>query len=102
MFAVQAQHHEIRTVEGLRRGEELHPLQESFIRHHALQCGDCTPGFLMLAVGALEHDPNIGDEELLELLSSICADALGTRISSRRCAAAEELRATQKATTSGL
>lgn len=70
MFAVQAEEHEIRTVEGLRTADVLHPLQKAFIRHHALQCGYCTPGFLMLAVGALEKNPNIGDPELLELLSS--------------------------------
>jgi aerobic carbon-monoxide dehydrogenase small subunit len=70
MFAVQARGRSIRTVEGLQKGEKLHPMQESFMRHHALQCGYCTPGFLMLAVGALEKDPDLGDEELLDILSS--------------------------------
>jgi carbon-monoxide dehydrogenase small subunit len=70
MLAVQAEDHEIRTVEGLGRADQLHPLQKAFIPHHALQCGYCTPGFLMLAIGALEKNPNIGDSELLELLSS--------------------------------
>ena len=70
MFAVQAQGKKIRTVEGLAQGDKLHPLQESFIKHHGLQCGFCTPGFLMLAVNALERDPNIDDEELLDLLAS--------------------------------
>ena len=55
MFAVQARQRRIRTVEGLQRGERLHPMQEAFTRHHALQCGYCTPGFLMLAVGALRN-----------------------------------------------
>jgi carbon-monoxide dehydrogenase small subunit len=70
MFAVQAQGKKIRTVEGLADGDKLHPLQSSFIEHHALQCGFCTPGFLMLAVNALERNPNIDDEELLDLLAS--------------------------------
>jgi aerobic carbon-monoxide dehydrogenase small subunit len=70
MFAVQARGRSIRTVEGLQKGEKLHPMQEAFMRHHALQCGYCTPGFLMLAVGALEKDPDLGDEELLDILSS--------------------------------
>ena len=70
MFAVQADGRRIRTVEGLGSGGELHPLQRAFIEHHALQCGYCTPGFLMLAVGTLERDPNISDEALLDVLSS--------------------------------
>ena len=70
MFAVQAQGRAIRTVEGLQSGDELHPMQESFMRNHALQCGFCTPGFLMLAVGVLEKRPDISDDELIEVLSS--------------------------------
>jgi carbon-monoxide dehydrogenase small subunit len=70
MFAIQAQGKRIRTVEGLADGNRLHPLQESFMAHHALQCGFCTPGFLMLAVNALETNPDISDEEILEVLSS--------------------------------
>jgi carbon-monoxide dehydrogenase small subunit len=45
-------------------------MQEAFIAHHALQCGFCTPGFLMLAVNALETNPELSDEEILEVLSS--------------------------------
>ncbi len=70
MFAVQANGKKIRTVEGLQDGAVLHPLQEAFIAHHALQCGFCTPGFLMLAAGLLAQKPNIGDDELLDALSS--------------------------------
>ena len=70
MFAVQAQGKKIRTVEGLAKGDELHPLQQAFITHHGLQCGYCTPGFLMLAANALEQRPDIGDEELLDVLAS--------------------------------
>ena len=67
MFAAQAEGKPIRTVEGLARGDELHPMQRAFMEHHGLQCGFCTPGFLMLAVGVLEREPDIGDEELLDV-----------------------------------
>jgi aerobic carbon-monoxide dehydrogenase small subunit len=70
MFAVQADGRRIRTVEGLASGERLHPMQEAFMQHHALQCGFCTPGFLMLVVGALEKKPDLNDEEILDILSS--------------------------------
>jgi carbon-monoxide dehydrogenase small subunit len=70
MFAVQAQDRKIRTVEGLARGEELHPVQQAFTRYHALQCGFCTPGFLMLAVGLLEKKPDVSEDELIDVLSS--------------------------------
>ena len=70
MFAVQAEGKEIRTVEGLAKGNELHPLQRAFMENHGLQCGFCTPGFLMLATSVLEKNPGIGDEELLDVLSS--------------------------------
>jgi carbon-monoxide dehydrogenase small subunit len=69
MFAVQCDGAAIRTVEGL--GGD-HPLQAAFSAEHALQCGFCTPGFLMLAAGALEGDPTLSDdpERLRELLTS--------------------------------
>jgi carbon-monoxide dehydrogenase small subunit len=70
MFAEQAAGKPIRTVEGLADGDTLHPLQQAFIDHHGLQCGFCTPGFLMLAVGVLERDPQISDADLLDVLAS--------------------------------
>ena len=70
MFAVQAGGRAIRTVEGLADGDELHPLQQAFRDHHALQCGFCTPGFLMLAVGLLEKNERLDDAELRQALSS--------------------------------
>lgn len=70
MFAVQADGRKIRTVEGLANGEKLHAMQQAFMDHHGLQCGFCTPGFLMLAVGVLEREPDISDEALLDVLSS--------------------------------
>jgi carbon-monoxide dehydrogenase small subunit len=70
MFAVQARGKAIRTVEGLADGDRLHPLQQAFWDHHGLQCGFCTPGFLMLAAGALEADPSLSDQALLHILSA--------------------------------
>jgi carbon-monoxide dehydrogenase small subunit len=51
-------------------GDALHPMQQAFMDHHGLQCGFCTPGFLMLAVGVLERAPDISDEDLLDVLAS--------------------------------
>jgi carbon-monoxide dehydrogenase small subunit len=70
MFAVQAAGKEIRTVEGLADGDELNVLQRAFIENHGLQCGYCTPGFLMLATNVLEKNPQIDDEALIDVLSS--------------------------------
>ena len=70
MFAVQAQGKKIRTVEGLGTPDHLHPLQRAFIEHHGLQCGFCTPGFLMLAANMLEQRPDISDLDMLDVLSS--------------------------------
>jgi aerobic carbon-monoxide dehydrogenase small subunit len=70
MFAVQAEGHSIRTVEGLADGDTLHPLQRHFWENHGLQCGFCTPGFLMLAAGALEADPDMDEAGLRDVLSS--------------------------------
>ena len=57
VLAVQADGAELRTVEGLEQGGELHPLQVAFSEHHGLQCGFCTPGMLMSAVHLLENNP---------------------------------------------
>jgi carbon-monoxide dehydrogenase small subunit len=70
MFAVQAQGKKIRTVQGMAQGDKLHPLQRAFMEHHALQCGYCTPGFLMLALALLEKDPGLTDDALREAMSA--------------------------------
>jgi carbon-monoxide dehydrogenase small subunit len=70
MFAVQAEDREIRTVESLAGDGELSDLQQAFSAHHALQCGFCTPGFLMLAEGFLAERPEAGRAEIRELVSS--------------------------------
>ena len=70
MFGVQGAGKEIRTVEGLAGVDGLHLLQRKFIEHHGLQCGFCTPGFLMLGVAILERKRAPDDAELVDLLSS--------------------------------
>ncbi len=73
MFAVQATGHEVMTVEGLSRAGEMHPLQKAFWEQQGLQCGFCTPGFLMTAYELLQHNPNPSEEEVRSALSgNIC------------------------------
>ena len=68
------------------RSGQINPLQRAFMEHHGLQCGFCTPGFLMLVTGVLEREPDIGDDELLDVLPPTSAAAPAIRTSSRRCA----------------
>lgn len=70
MLAVQADGHEITTVEGLAESpEKLHPLQQAFWEAHGLQCGFCTPGFLMTLVPYLEENPAPNEAEIRDALS---------------------------------
>jgi carbon-monoxide dehydrogenase small subunit len=69
MFAVQADGHDILTVESLGKPQDLHPLQEAFQEAHAVQCGFCTPGFLMSLVPFLEGNPHPTEEEIREAIS---------------------------------
>ena len=70
LFAVQLEGKSIRTVEGLAQDGRLHELQRAFMEHHALQCGYCTPGFLMLAAWLIERNPQADDEQIRELVAS--------------------------------
>ncbi|MHB1614455.1 MAG: (2Fe-2S)-binding protein, partial [Actinomycetes bacterium] len=63
VFGVQADGHQVRTVESLADGDQLSDLQQAFSDHHGLQCGFCTPGFLMLAEAYLETEPEGGPQE---------------------------------------
>jgi carbon-monoxide dehydrogenase small subunit len=73
MLAVQADGASLMTVEGLAPGETLHPLQRAFQEDHALQCGFCTPGFLMTAYAFLQETPNPSEAQVREAISgNIC------------------------------
>jgi len=69
MFAVQADGHEITTVEGLASSSELHPVQEGFMVEHALQCGFCTPGMMMSSVALLMENPHPSEDDIRWALS---------------------------------
>jgi aerobic-type carbon monoxide dehydrogenase small subunit (CoxS/CutS family) len=69
MLAVQADGHELTTIEGLARNGELSPLQQAFNDHHALQCGYCTPGILMTMKAFLDDTPNPDEAQIREALS---------------------------------
>ncbi|WP_433073678.1 (2Fe-2S)-binding protein [Dactylosporangium sp. CA-052675] len=89
MFAVQCDGRAVRTVEGLE-----HPIQAAFSAEHALQCGFCTPGFLMLVAGALESDPAVLDDprRLRELLTSNLCRCTGYEGIRRACESLRGLR----------
>jgi aerobic carbon-monoxide dehydrogenase small subunit len=69
MLAVQADGHEITTVEGLATASELHPLQEGFREEHGLQCGFCTPGMMLAAKALLDANPDPSEEDVRWALS---------------------------------
>jgi aerobic carbon-monoxide dehydrogenase small subunit len=79
LFALQCEDKSVTTIEGLADGDSLHPLQRAFIDNAGLQCGFCTPGFIMLAAGALDQDPDLDEDELVELLSSNLCRCTGYR-----------------------
>ncbi len=64
VLAAQADGADLMTIEGLAPGDELHPMQQAFHEYHALQCGYCTPGFVMAAVSLLKEQPNPSEEEI--------------------------------------
>jgi carbon-monoxide dehydrogenase small subunit len=69
MFAVQADGHDVQTVEGLATASELHPLQEGFKEEHGLQCGFCTPGMMLAAKALLDRNPDPTEEDVRWALS---------------------------------
>jgi carbon-monoxide dehydrogenase small subunit len=97
VLAAQAHGHEVRTVEGLAdpNGARLHPVQEAFAAQHALQCGFCTPGFIMLAVGILEREPDADPDRVAALLSSNLCRCTGYKPIVAAVAAAQQAMANQ-------
>jgi aerobic carbon-monoxide dehydrogenase small subunit len=73
VLGVEAEGHEIETVEGLANGATLHPLQQKFLENASLQCGICTPGFLMSAKALLDHNPHPSEAEIrYALAGNLC------------------------------
>jgi aerobic carbon-monoxide dehydrogenase small subunit len=73
VLAVQADGHDVTTIEGLARGGELHPMQQAFHENHALQCGFCTPGMIMQSIDLLKENPSPSEDEVREgLEGNLC------------------------------
>ena len=64
MFAAEAEGHEVTTIEGIASGNNLHPLQQKFLEHAALQCGVCTPGFIVASKALLDEDPDPDEDSI--------------------------------------
>ncbi len=91
-LAISARDREITTIEGIAEGEELHPLQQAFIEHGALQCGFCTPGMIMFTKSFLEENPEPQEEEIRKALSgNICRCTGYVKIIEAIQAAAKEM-----------
>ncbi len=69
-LAVAVEGKSITTIEGLARGDQLHPVQEAFVSHHAIQCGFCSPGMILTAVALLRENPQPTEKEIRRALSS--------------------------------
>jgi carbon-monoxide dehydrogenase small subunit len=73
MLAVQADGHEVTTIEGIADGDTLHPMQQAFHECHALQCGFCTPGMIMASIDLLNNNPDPSEEEVRDgLEGNLC------------------------------
>jgi aerobic-type carbon monoxide dehydrogenase small subunit (CoxS/CutS family) len=90
LFAVQADGAELTTVEGLASGDELHPIQKAFWEHHGLQCGFCTPGFLMTTYDFLREKRGVTEPEIREALSGNLCRCTGYQGIVRSVQAADE------------
>jgi aerobic-type carbon monoxide dehydrogenase small subunit (CoxS/CutS family) len=97
MLAVQANGHELTTVEGLANGDELHPIQEAMHEHHGLQCGYCTPGILITMTAFLKENPKPSEDEVREALSgNLCRCTGYQNIVDAMLHAAQMMRATTR------
>lgn len=97
VLGVEAEGREITTVEGMANGEKLHPLQQQFIDHAALQCGICTPGFLIAAKVLLDKNPDPTEEEIrFALAGNLCRCTGYDKIVRAVQAAAKDMRQGRK------
>jgi carbon-monoxide dehydrogenase small subunit len=97
MFAVQADGRELKTVEGLMRDGELHPIQAAFKEHHALQCGFCTPAMMLVGAALLERNPDPSEEEVRWAISgNLCRCTGYMNIVKAIRAAGEQMRAAEE------
>lgn len=93
MLAVQADGAQVQTVEGLAQNGQYHPIQTAFWEKHGLQCGFCTPGMMMAAVGVLQRSPNISDDEIRQQLEgNLCRCTGYQNIVAAVRAAADQMR----------
>lgn len=92
-LAIAARDKEITTIEGLAYGEELHPIQQAFVEHGALQCGFCTPGMIMISKAFLEENPDPTEKEIREaLVGNICRCTGYVKVIEAIRASAKEMR----------
>lgn len=97
LLAVQADGSKITTIEGLAREEKLHPIQQAFLDHHALQCGFCTPGMVLAAVDLLKRSPHPTEIQIREALSgNLCMCTGYVNIVRAVSAAAERIQTAEK------
>ena len=95
MLGVEAQGHSVETIEGMATGDRLHPLQTKFLEHAALQCGVCTPGFLVAAKSLLDRNPDPTETEVRYWLAgNLCRCTGYDKIVRAVLDAAVEMRAT--------
>jgi aerobic-type carbon monoxide dehydrogenase small subunit (CoxS/CutS family) len=78
-LAVRLDGRRLETIEGLSRGQQLHPIQEAFLEERAFQCGYCTPGYIMAVKGLLDENPDPSEEELLDYLAGNYCRCAGYR-----------------------
>ena len=96
-LAVEAEGRTVETIEGIAKGDALHPLQQKFLEHAALQCGFCTPGFLVAAKALLDTNPDPSEEETRYWLAgNLCRCTGYDKIIRAVLDAAAEMRATSR------
>jgi aerobic-type carbon monoxide dehydrogenase small subunit (CoxS/CutS family) len=97
VLAVEADGHEVTTIEGVGQYPTLHPLQTAFLKHHAVQCGFCSPGMIITAMGLLRENPEPDEQQVRQALSGNLCRCTGYRqIIDAVLDAAAQMRATSK------